>query len=82
MLETETKEPSSSPNSSDDLINFMRKYLVEITELVQNLLGQVGARLNKDLFNIPNLSEMLLGTLYSIEDVPDYRIRFWIRKTW
>lgn len=82
MLETDTKEASSAPNSTDDSINFLRKYLAEITDLVQDLLGQLGARLYRDFYDIPNTSEMLMCTLYSIEHVPDYRIRFWIRRTW
>lgn len=95
MLETELKEQTSeSPN---DALNFLRRYIFEMGELVQSVLGLMGAKLFTHFYQMDNIvngvgsgggsgfystSDLLVSTLDNMECVPDCRLRFWIRRTW
>lgn len=88
MLETEIKEQTSNGNSNDPLA-YTRRYLLELTDLVQNILGLIGSKFSTHFYIYPgsigfsfDASELMCATLFSIANVPDCRIRFWIRRTW
>lgn len=85
MLETEMKEQALNGISNDPL-TYTRRYLLEMTDLVQNILGLIGSKFllfyNNSIGSLFDSSELMYSTLYSLPNIPDCRIRFWIRRTW
>uniref|UniRef100_A0A915EI34 Exportin-5 n=1 Tax=Ditylenchus dipsaci TaxID=166011 RepID=A0A915EI34_9BILA len=81
---SDQKESDGSPTNGSDHqpTHFLRRFLVELTEIAQSLIGLVGAKFHWDFYDLPDLSNMMLSTLLSIESVPDIRLRFWIKRTW
>lgn len=56
-------------------------------DLIQNILGLIGSKFFAHFYYNSidlsiNTSELICDTLYSISNVPDYHLRFWIRRTW
>lgn len=81
---TEEFDPGQAANGNGgaDMVLFLRKFISEISDLVQSIIGAICARFPNNVYSLPNASELMTGTLYAVESVPNFRLRFWIRKTW
>jgi hypothetical protein len=81
IMETVEQPSPINPLTADSAFH-LRRFIGEITEYVQSIVGYIGTKLRFDFYSMPNVTEMMLSTTYSIETIPDFRVRFWIKRTW
>ncbi|KAL7080574.1 hypothetical protein ACQ4LE_000437 [Meloidogyne hapla] len=73
----------SNGYGSQEVSMFMRKFIVEISDLVQSILGLFFFKFPLNIYSINDSTELITGTLYSTDNrILNFRLRFWIRKTW
>ncbi|KAI1724053.1 exportin 1-like protein [Ditylenchus destructor] len=88
MLESSDQKDSENEltlKPSQDQVQplyFMRRFLHDLTEIMQKLFGFFGSKLGAELYTLPSASQLLHSLLYSVEYVPDIRLRHWIRRAW
>uniref|UniRef100_A0A914H404 Golgi SNAP receptor complex member 2 n=1 Tax=Globodera rostochiensis TaxID=31243 RepID=A0A914H404_GLORO len=68
--------------STTDSTIFMRRFIREITDLIQSIVGLVCARFYRDFYAISDVADAIERVYVGIECVPDFRFRFWIKRTW
>uniref|UniRef100_A0A183CH17 Transmembrane protein n=1 Tax=Globodera pallida TaxID=36090 RepID=A0A183CH17_GLOPA len=68
--------------STTDSTIFMRRFIREITDLIQSIVGLVCARFYRDFYAISDVADAIERVHVGIECVPDFRFRFWIKRTW
>lgn len=71
-----------TPSVETDAINSMRRFLVDIGDTVQTIIGHVGAKMSASFYSLPDAAELVQGTFLNANYVPDYRLRFWIKRAW
>nr|CAD2138907.1 unnamed protein product [Meloidogyne enterolobii] len=72
----------SNGYGNQEIAMFMRKFIVEISDLIQSILGLFFFKFPLNIYSINNSTELITGTLYAIENVPNFRLRFWLRRAW
>lgn len=79
----DTTEPPSTTNTLQaDSTFHLRRFVGDVTDTVQAIVGYVGSKLYRDFYSLPNASELMMATMLSIEHVPDFRVRFWVKRGW
>ncbi|KAL3096921.1 hypothetical protein niasHS_002637 [Heterodera schachtii] len=83
--EFESSQTNGAKNggiSTTDSTIFMRRFIREITDLTQSIVGLICARFSRDFYAISDAAEAIGRVHVGIEYVPNFRIRFWIKRTW
>uniref|UniRef100_A0A914N402 Uncharacterized protein n=1 Tax=Meloidogyne incognita TaxID=6306 RepID=A0A914N402_MELIC len=70
----------SNGYGNQEIAMFMRKFIVEISDLIQSILGLFFFKFPLNIYSINNSTELITGTLYAIDNVPNFRLRFWLRR--
>jgi len=63
-------------------ISNIKKIFLQISDLIQSILGLFFFKFPLNIYSINNSTELITGTLYAIENVPNFRLRFWLRRAW
>ncbi|MCP9263084.1 hypothetical protein DINM_006433 [Dirofilaria immitis] len=66
----------------DDPGTHARAFFFDVTEKVQTLIGYFATKATKQLFSDSEISNWALLLSYHLTFVPDFRLRFWLRRTW
>ncbi|CAG9539165.1 unnamed protein product [Cercopithifilaria johnstoni] len=67
---------------SDDPGTHARAFIFDVTEKVQTLIGYFASKAAKQLFSDSEISSWALFLSCHLTFVPDFRLRFWLRRTW
>ncbi|VDK72886.1 unnamed protein product, partial [Litomosoides sigmodontis] len=73
---------STTRSSSDDPGTHARAFIFDVTEKVQTLTGYFASKAGKQLFSDPEISSWALFLSCHLTFIPDFRLRFWLRRTW
>uniref|UniRef100_A0A914MXI5 Exportin-5 C-terminal domain-containing protein n=1 Tax=Meloidogyne incognita TaxID=6306 RepID=A0A914MXI5_MELIC len=63
-------------------ISNIKKIFLQISDLIQSILGLFFFKFPLNIYSINNSTELITGTLYAIDNVPNFRLRFWLRRAW
>lgn len=76
-------EESQNANSiQHDAIAHMRRFFTEVGDLVQNIVGLAGSRLYHDFYGLADAQKLIECTFANADMIPDFRLRFWIKRAW
>ncbi|KAL3990326.1 Exportin 1-like family protein [Acanthocheilonema viteae] len=67
---------------SDDPGTHARAFIFDVTEKVQTLIGYFASKAATQLFSDPEISSWALFLSCHLTFIPDFRLRFWLRRTW
>uniref|UniRef100_A0A914BXV3 Uncharacterized protein n=2 Tax=Acrobeloides nanus TaxID=290746 RepID=A0A914BXV3_9BILA len=74
--------PSSQSTSTMDSVDHLRRFISDLHEITHSIIGLLGSKYASEFYAQVISSELASGTLESIEYLPDFRLRIWIRKAW
>ncbi|VDK17606.1 unnamed protein product, partial [Anisakis simplex] len=72
----------SSRISTEDPRDHARCFISDITDSIQSITGLLASKMANELFAELSLHSWLLQLVSHIDVVPDFRIRFWIKRSW
>lgn len=55
---------------------------MDVGDYVQNVVGLCGAKLSRDFYALPDASALVLSVFRNADSVPDYRLRYWLKRGW
>uniref|UniRef100_A0A158R678 Xpo1 domain-containing protein n=1 Tax=Syphacia muris TaxID=451379 RepID=A0A158R678_9BILA len=73
---------SLSRNQTDDPKSHARSFISDVTDYVQSITGLLASAMPAELFLEPCVSAWCMQLVSHISYVPDFRLRFWIRRSW
>ncbi|KAI6244084.1 Exportin-5 [Aphelenchoides fujianensis] len=65
-----------------DAIAYMRRFITDVNDCVQNIIGQVGQRLAADFYKLDDAPALVESAFLNAEYLPDFRLRFWLKRAW
>uniref|UniRef100_A0A914VQ52 Importin N-terminal domain-containing protein n=1 Tax=Plectus sambesii TaxID=2011161 RepID=A0A914VQ52_9BILA len=63
-------------------VDHARAFIGEITDRVQSLIGLCISRFDQQFYALPEAGQLMFNCFQFLEDVLDFRLRYWIRRTW
>ena len=60
----------------------MRRFLSDIADSVQNIVGLVGVRFGRDFYALEDANALVEAAFLNADMLPDYRLRYWIKRAW
>lgn len=76
------EESQASNFAQNDAITYMSRFFVEVGDSVQNIVGLVGSRLYYDFYSLPDSQSLIESAFANANYIPDFRLRFWIKRAW
>ncbi|KAK5968312.1 hypothetical protein GCK32_006630 [Trichostrongylus colubriformis] len=65
-----------------DPVNVERQYVYDLNDQIIAIISASASKFADTIYSLNNLPQLLLGMVASLESVPDYRLRCWIKKVW
>ncbi|KAI6209644.1 Exportin-5 [Aphelenchoides besseyi] len=78
----DTDELTPTQFVEHDGIAHMRRFITDINDIVQNIIGQVGQRLGAEFYKLEDASSLVEAAFLNAEYLPDFRLRFWLKRAW
>ncbi|CAD5235033.1 unnamed protein product [Bursaphelenchus xylophilus] len=76
-------ESYDDPTSiSPEPVTQMRRFLFDIGDFVQNIIGLTGNKMSRDFYSLSDASSLIQSVFINAECVPDYRLRYWVKRAW
>uniref|UniRef100_A0A914Y819 Exportin-1/Importin-beta-like domain-containing protein n=1 Tax=Panagrolaimus superbus TaxID=310955 RepID=A0A914Y819_9BILA len=80
VMEADDQEPTE--NKAFNATDRLRRYISDITDMVQSIEGLCGSKLFYDFYNLPNIQSFFQSCVMDLDLIIDFRLRYWIRRTW
>jgi len=80
VMEAESQETEECGNGINATEKF-RRYIADITDMIQSIIGLFGSQLYFDFYRLPTVENLLGSLINDLDYIIDFRMRFWIRRT-
>ncbi|CAD5227458.1 unnamed protein product [Bursaphelenchus okinawaensis] len=82
MIYSASESYEDSPAISPEPVTQMRRFLFDIGDFVQNIVGLTGQKMSRNFYSLPDASSMIQSVFINADCVPDYRLRYWVKRAW
>ena len=80
VMEAESQETEEYGNGINATEKF-RRYIADVTDMMQSIIGLFGSQLYFDFYRLPTVENLLGSLINDLDYIIDFRMRFWIRRT-
>ncbi|MFH4974934.1 hypothetical protein AB6A40_001643 [Gnathostoma spinigerum] len=74
--------PSTSRQNAEDAVTHARAFVSDITEHIQIFTGYCGSQMGHEFYIDSRAGEWMKTVVCDIAYAPDFRLRYWIRRSW
>uniref|UniRef100_A0A7E4VPR8 Importin N-terminal domain-containing protein n=1 Tax=Panagrellus redivivus TaxID=6233 RepID=A0A7E4VPR8_PANRE len=84
VMEAESSDSNDSGGTIKAVnpIHRLQRYISDVTDMIQSITGLCGSKLYVDFYRQPSVTEMLNALLVDADVILDYRMRYWLRRSW
>ncbi len=82
FVASESSQPSITTRRDTSAFDHARCFIGELVDHLQTIIGLCIVRFGVQFYSLTESSHLIDCTYATIDHVPDYRLRFWIKRVW